>query len=131
MRGIRNCAYWSTRPSTGHLKHQTAATSQISRASYHTSQQRLHEHNNGSARKHKPSENDTTLQPASQRDSGHDSDKDQPSKQTAKTVALADEELREKLDEMMGEGGVSALELEDGKPVAMKRSVKNNMFRLI
>ncbi|KKZ65467.1 hypothetical protein EMCG_08699 [[Emmonsia] crescens] len=78
-----------------------------------------------------PSENDTTPQSASQRDSGHDSDKDQPSKQTAKTVALADEELREKLDEMMGEGGVSALELEDGKPVAMKRSVKNNMFRLI
>ncbi|KAK2731976.1 hypothetical protein FQN55_004304, partial [Onygenales sp. PD_40] len=48
-----------------------------------------------------------------------------------KSVAQADEELRQKLDEMSSDGGVSALELEDGKPVTMKRSVRNNMFRYI
>lgn len=48
-----------------------------------------------------------------------------------KTVAQTDEELREKLEAMSGEGGAAGLELEDGKPVAMKRSVRNNIFRLI
>ena len=48
-----------------------------------------------------------------------------------KTMAELDEELRLKLEEMSGDGGASGLELEDGKPVAMKRGVKNNMFRLI
>ena len=48
-----------------------------------------------------------------------------------KTVAQADEELREKLEQISGGGGEAGLELEDGKPVTMKRSVRNNMFRLI
>lgn len=48
-----------------------------------------------------------------------------------KTMAELDEELRLKLEEMSGDGGAAGLELEDGKPVAMKRGVKNNMFRLI
>lgn len=30
-----------------------------------------------------------------------------------------------------GDGGVAGVEYEDGKPVSMKRSVKNNMFRYI
>ena len=46
-------------------------------------------------------------------------------------MAEADEELRQKLEEMSGGGGEAGLELEDGRPVAMKRSVKENMFRLI
>lgn len=48
-----------------------------------------------------------------------------------KTVAEFDEELRLKLEGRSGEGGEAGLELEDGKPAAMKRGVKNNMFRLI
>ncbi|KAL4817385.1 hypothetical protein BDW67DRAFT_35041 [Aspergillus spinulosporus] len=49
----------------------------------------------------------------------------------AKTVAQADEELRQRLEEMSGEGGAAGLEYEDGKPQTMKRSVRNNMFRYI
>lgn len=49
----------------------------------------------------------------------------------AKTMAELDEELLEKLEGRSGDGGVAGLELEDGKPVAMKRGVRENMFRLI
>ncbi|KAJ5952631.1 uncharacterized protein N7479_011044 [Penicillium vulpinum] len=52
-----------------------------------------------------------------------------PSK--AKTVSQADAELRERLEQMSGGGGASGIEYEDGKPNAMKRGVRNNMFRLI
>lgn len=48
-----------------------------------------------------------------------------------KTMAELDEELRLKLEGRSGEGGEAGLELEDGRPAAMKRGVKNNMFRLI
>jgi hypothetical protein len=48
-----------------------------------------------------------------------------------KTVAEADAEMMEKLAGISGDGGASGVEYEDGKPAAMKRSVKNNMFRLI
>lgn len=48
-----------------------------------------------------------------------------------KTMAQLDEELREKLEGRSGEGGAAGLELEGGKPVAMKRGVRENMFRLI
>ena len=51
-------------------------------------------------------------------------------KQT-KTVAEADEELRRKMSGLAGDGGEAGLEVEDGQPVSMKRSVKNNMFRYI
>ena len=55
---------------------------------------------------------------------------DTTSRQT-KTVAQTDQELFEKLESMCGGGGAAALELENGKPVTMKRGVKDNMFRLI
>lgn len=48
-----------------------------------------------------------------------------------KTVQEADEELRQKLEAISGEGGEAGLELEGGKPVAMKRGVRENMFRVI
>jgi hypothetical protein len=32
---------------------------------------------------------------------------------------------------MSGDGGAAGIEYEDGKPSAMKRGVRNNMFRLI
>ncbi|PYI06745.1 hypothetical protein BO78DRAFT_314936, partial [Aspergillus sclerotiicarbonarius CBS 121057] len=49
----------------------------------------------------------------------------------AKSVAQADQELRERLEQMSGGGGAAGIEYEDGKPNAMKRSVRNNMFRYI
>lgn len=40
-------------------------------------------------------------------------------------------ELREKLEGISGGGGAAGLELENGQPVAMKRGVRSNMFRVI
>ncbi|KAL2186974.1 hypothetical protein L209DRAFT_752790 [Thermothelomyces heterothallicus CBS 203.75] len=48
-----------------------------------------------------------------------------------KTQKEMDEELRKKMEGLAGDGGESGVEYEDGKPVAMKRSVKENMFRYI
>ncbi|TGJ82311.1 hypothetical protein E0Z10_g6455 [Xylaria hypoxylon] len=48
-----------------------------------------------------------------------------------KTMEQLDEELRLKMSGIAGDGGESGVEYEDGKPVAMKRSVKDNMFRYI
>ena len=49
----------------------------------------------------------------------------------AKTIAEQDEELRQKMGGLSGDGGESGVEYEDGQPVAMKRSVAKNMFRYI
>jgi hypothetical protein len=48
-----------------------------------------------------------------------------------KTQAELDQELQLKLQGLAGDGGDAGIEYEDGKPVSMKRSVKNNMFRYI
>ncbi|KAF1915241.1 hypothetical protein BDU57DRAFT_539620 [Ampelomyces quisqualis] len=48
-----------------------------------------------------------------------------------KTQAELDLELQQKLQGLSGDGGDAGIEYEDGKPVSMKRSVKNNMFRYI
>ncbi|KAI5264829.1 hypothetical protein E4T47_08661 [Aureobasidium subglaciale] len=48
-----------------------------------------------------------------------------------KTQAELDNELRQKMAGMSGDGGDAGVEYEDGVPVSMKRSVKNNMFRYI
>lgn len=48
-----------------------------------------------------------------------------------KTQAELDGELRLKLEGISGEGGAAGLEYENGKAVAMKRGVRENMFRLI
>lgn len=49
----------------------------------------------------------------------------QQASEKKKTQAELDDEA------MSGDGGTAGLELEDGQPVSMKRSVKNNMFRYI
>ena len=48
-----------------------------------------------------------------------------------KSQAELDKELKLKMDGISGEGGESGVEYEDGKPVAMKRGVRENMFRYI
>ncbi|CBX92791.1 hypothetical protein LEMA_uP054970.1 [Plenodomus lingam JN3] len=55
-------------------------------------------------------------------------DQVQPKK---KTQAELDKELLAKMQSLDGDGGSAGVEYEDGKPVSMKRSVKNNMFRYI
>ncbi|KAI0114271.1 hypothetical protein F4776DRAFT_666939 [Hypoxylon sp. NC0597] len=42
-----------------------------------------------------------------------------------KTMAELDAELQQKMSGISGDGGEAGVEYEDGKPVAMKRSVKN------
>jgi hypothetical protein len=48
-----------------------------------------------------------------------------------KTQQELDEELKARLEEFSGEGGAAGLEYENGKAVAMKRGVRENMFRYI
>ena len=54
-----------------------------------------------------------------------------PPGQRKKTILELDEELKLKLEGISGDGGASGLEYEDGKAVAMKRGVRDNMFRYI
>lgn len=61
----------------------------------------------------------------------HKAEAKQDLKPKKKTQAELDQELLEKLQGIAGDGGDAGVEYEDGKPVAMKRSVKNNMFRYI
>ncbi|KAF3059308.1 hypothetical protein GL218_04856 [Daldinia childiae] len=48
-----------------------------------------------------------------------------------KTMAEIDAELQRKMSGLSGDGGEAGIEYEDGKPVAMKRGVRDNMFRYI
>jgi len=52
-------------------------------------------------------------------------------KSEKKPQSELDEELRLKMAGLAGDGGESGVELENGKPAAMKRGVRENMFRLI
>lgn len=56
---------------------------------------------------------------------------DVPNATKKKTQAELDKELELKMRGLAGDGGESGVEFEDGQPVSMKRSVKNNMFRYI
>jgi hypothetical protein len=51
--------------------------------------------------------------------------------QRKKTQAELDKELQLKMQGISGDGGESGIEYEDGQPVSMKRSVRDNMFRYI
>ncbi|KAI1385768.1 uncharacterized protein F4822DRAFT_354228 [Hypoxylon trugodes] len=48
-----------------------------------------------------------------------------------KTMAELDAELQQRMSGLSGDGGEAGVEYENGQPVAMKRSVRNNMFRYI
>ena len=52
-------------------------------------------------------------------------------KKKQKSMADLDEEMKRAMENLSGEGGEYGMELEGGKPVSMKRSVKENMFRYI
>ncbi|KAK4133967.1 hypothetical protein BT67DRAFT_381756, partial [Trichocladium antarcticum] len=48
-----------------------------------------------------------------------------------RTQAELDEQVRRGMEGISGEGGEAGVEYEDGRPVAMKRGVRDNMFRYI
>ncbi|KAI0014513.1 hypothetical protein F4780DRAFT_250033 [Xylariomycetidae sp. FL0641] len=52
-------------------------------------------------------------------------------KTKSQSMADKDKELQRKMSGLSGDGGEAGVEYENGEPVAMKRSVKNNMFRYI
>ncbi|KAL2416795.1 hypothetical protein ABEF95_004090 [Exophiala dermatitidis] len=52
-------------------------------------------------------------------------------KKVHKSMAEADEEMRRAMENLAGDGGEAGVELEEGKAVAMKRGVRENMFRYI
>jgi len=54
-----------------------------------------------------------------------------PDTKHKKTLAELDEELRNKMSGIAGDGGEAGVTLEDGKVVGMPRSVRENMFRYI
>lgn len=56
---------------------------------------------------------------------------EQKSEGRTRTQVQIDEDLKAKMSGISGDGGEHGIEYEDGKPVAMKRSVKENMFRYI
>lgn len=74
-----------------------------------------------------PSQDDKTLEKSAQAVQSMPTSTHKP----AKSIAEQDAEMMRKLAGISGEGGEAGIEYEDGKPVAMKRGVKNNMFRLI
>ncbi|KAI3325516.1 hypothetical protein HD806DRAFT_490515 [Xylariaceae sp. AK1471] len=73
----------------------------------------------------------TTAKPLAESDTSSHQSKQSLTEKQKKTMAQLDEELRQKMSGMASDGGEAGIEYEDGKPVAMKRSVKNNMFRYI
>ena len=77
------------------------------------------------------SKSETNGTPSQAKQQEEDTKSSNKTDKTENTVAEQDEELRVKLEGISGGGGEAGLELEDGQPVAMKRSVKENMFRLI
>lgn len=76
----------------------------------------------GAASKPQPSTQSTQSKQESAKDS---------SKPKKKTSAELDQELREKLEGMSGEGGGAGVEYENGRAEGLKRGVKSNMFRVI
>ena len=72
-----------------------------------------------------------TNQSSQSKSQGVDAKEKERIEQRKKTMAELDEEVRAKLEGRSGDGGAAGLELEGGKPVAMKRGVRENMFRLI
>ena len=59
------------------------------------------------------------------------SKEDPPPPQEPQSQEEKDALVAQKLDSISGGGGEAGIELENGQPVAMKRGVRENMFRLI
>ena len=78
----------------------------------------------------KPSESTDNAKDSSNVNADQDAS-EKKEKKSQQTQAQQDADLRQKLEDISGGGGTAGLELEDGQPTAMKRGVRENMFRLI
>ncbi|KAK8168738.1 hypothetical protein BKA80DRAFT_308423 [Phyllosticta citrichinensis] len=74
---------------------------------------------------------DTKSKPEEAETAKSTKDERQPKQKPGKTQADKDEELKKKMAGIAGDGGEAGVEYENGEPTAMKRSVRNNMFRYI
>ncbi|KAK0701549.1 hypothetical protein B0T21DRAFT_378864 [Apiosordaria backusii] len=117
------------------LPQRTAAFSRLSKSGFeaplipHASQtrsiqQQFHQQNN-------PQSSSKTTPPTAGEKPPPDAKENAAQLKKKKTLKELDEELRLKMEGLSGEGGASGVEYEDGKAVAMKRGVRDNMFRYI
>ncbi|KAJ4380532.1 hypothetical protein N0V86_003889 [Didymella sp. IMI 355093] len=83
------------------------------------------------SREDKVQQPQSSIKPEGQPDARTDVDHVEEAKKKVKTQAELDAEFQLRMQEHSGDGGASGVEYEDGQPVSMKRSVKNNMFRYI
>jgi hypothetical protein len=104
---------------------RTASLRQLTRT--HTLRLMCSSSTSTSEKKDKASQSDSQ----SSQEATADSNKNSNATTGKKTMAQVDEELRLKMAGLAGDGGDAGVEFEDGQPVSMKRSVKNNMFRYI
>ena len=81
--------------------------------------------------KSEPQSQATTQTQSKQQDSTTTKDTTKMATHKKKTLAELDQELREKLEGLSGEGGGAGVEYEGGKAEGLKRGVKSNMFRVI
>jgi hypothetical protein len=73
----------------------------------------------------------TTAAAKSKNQESTNSDADTAIETNKKTMAQLDDEMKRAMESLAGDGGEAGVELEGGQPVAMKRSVRENMFRYI
>ncbi|CAG7563409.1 unnamed protein product [Fusarium equiseti] len=81
--------------------------------------------------KSEPQPQATTNTQSKQQESTTTKDTTKMTSHRKKTMAQLDQELREKLEGLSGEGGGAGVEYEGGKAEGLKRGVKSNMFRVI
>ncbi|KAH7185009.1 uncharacterized protein B0J16DRAFT_123911 [Fusarium flagelliforme] len=81
--------------------------------------------------KPEPQSQATTQTQSKQQESTTTKDTTKMAPHKKKTMAQLDQELREKLEGLSGEGGGAGVEYEGGKAEGLKRGVKSNMFRVI
>jgi hypothetical protein len=73
----------------------------------------------------------TSVAAKSKNQESTNSDADKAIEANKKTTAQLDGDMKRAMEGLAGDGGEAGVELEGGQPVAMKRSVRENMFRYI
>ncbi|KAH6615003.1 hypothetical protein C7974DRAFT_403069 [Boeremia exigua] len=85
----------------------------------------------GGSKHDKVQEPQSSIKPEGNPNPRQDVDHVEEAKAKVKTQAELDADFQLRMQERSGDGGASGIEYEDGQPVSMKRSVRNNMFRYI
>lgn len=118
-----------------HLRRSVLAVRSVRLAQYQSSASARHSSTSTSASKEGSSttkDQATDANPENQTKNATQTPDTQPAQpKKKKSILQQDEELRAKMSGLAGDGGDAGVEYEDGQPVSMKRSVRNNMFRYI